>query len=580
MDFLTKEQFEAFAAKEFPGKATQYTDTYGFIQAGTIMGSELHYEFYKGTMQLHIEGGHWKPIRDYLIHSGLKEESAVRPDWWGRNNACWILDNCISSSDDLKQAFLEISRIIDPFILGFEESPEGKKLKNEIWKPIVDSTLVLDLTLPAAENELEVSNNDVSLYDITLLDLLNISLHIPDYQRIYCWRERNVNRLLEDIYTVEGEYRLGSVILQRKDGFYDIIDGQQRMVTLSILLSELGVKGIKLLDEKFSDTRAIEYVKYNRFLIQSFLRKNKEVISEERTLQLLKNLTFFILVLNSSSIDLAYTFFSNENTRGEALTDYDLLKAHHLRYIDQEQQTRNLARRWNQMLLNSGDDKYEKPHYRVLDLYLFRLRKWMRKQEWNQDEENRIKNEYSAAPIIDDIPPFGEKFDYYEPIQGGAHFFGYVDMFVAQFEAFKVNPQVHYEEQHSELASETHWFYRDIIEAFLFAYYLKFGEMYINEAMILISLRVAHLRLGVQRADFNKLLQRADETEITMMIDQASSPTFFLQELLTAIRNLNYDMNVSGIRARFIEKLKKVLRLYPSSIKSINSIKDRIIDGK
>ena len=116
---------------------------------------------------------------------------------------------------------------------------------------------------------------------------------------------------------------------------------------------------------------------------------------------------------------MAYTFFSNENSKGVPLTDYDLLKAHHLRFVFNEKQAEHLASKWNTMTSLK---------YRQLDstlsVHLFRLRKWMRKRDYDAAEKHRTKEEFSAAQIIPEIPPFGEQFEYYEKIQGGTHFFG------------------------------------------------------------------------------------------------------------------------------------------------------------
>ena len=52
-------------------------------------------------------------------------------------------------------------------------------------------------------------------------------------------------------------YRLGTIILHSHDNKYDIIDGQQRLVTLALLLSEIGVK-TGLLNEQFTSKRSID----------------------------------------------------------------------------------------------------------------------------------------------------------------------------------------------------------------------------------------------------------------------------------------------------------------------------------
>lgn len=65
--------------------------------------------------------------------------------------------------------------------------------------------------------------------------------------------------------------------------------------------------------------------------------------------RLLRNVSFAVLVVNDSNLDLAYTFFSNQNSKGVPLSDFDLLKAHHLRFIpgDEGGQAEHMAKKWN-----------------------------------------------------------------------------------------------------------------------------------------------------------------------------------------------------------------------------------------
>ncbi|MBK7128266.1 MAG: DUF262 domain-containing protein [Crocinitomicaceae bacterium] len=79
---------------------------------------------------------------------------------------------------------------------------------------------------------------------------------IPDYQRGYSWQEKQLDELwddLEEIHIVEGEYRkhyTGTLYIEKTlpqemekwySGveFYNVVDGQQRLTTISILLFEL-----------------------------------------------------------------------------------------------------------------------------------------------------------------------------------------------------------------------------------------------------------------------------------------------------------------------------------------------------
>lgn len=69
---------------------------------------------------------------------------------------------------------------------------------------------------------------------------------IPDYQRPYAWGEEQASQLLSDIMDAQQRhpqepYFLGSLVLVKEEGNpkADVIDGQQRLTTLSILLAVL-----------------------------------------------------------------------------------------------------------------------------------------------------------------------------------------------------------------------------------------------------------------------------------------------------------------------------------------------------
>ena len=73
---------------------------------------------------------------------------------------------------------------------------------------------------------------------------------VPDFQREYVWKDKNVERLLEDIcdelYDENGsnvpnaEYFIGSIVAyQDGAGIFQLIDGQQRTTTLFIILCVL-----------------------------------------------------------------------------------------------------------------------------------------------------------------------------------------------------------------------------------------------------------------------------------------------------------------------------------------------------
>lgn len=402
----------------------------------------------------------------------------------------------------------------------------------------------------------------VELNTLTLAKLFEKELIIPDYQRIYCWEEKQVYRLISDLTILETKvYHLGAIILHKNgnNNRYEIIDGQQRLVTLALILQTLGTENIKLLDQSFESEEANSHVSYNKYLIENYISKSFKLTPKN----ILDKLVFSVLILDNTSLDLAYTFFSNENSKGKSLTDYDLLKAHHLRFIQLPEQAKHMAQNWDDMLLSSEnaykntENGSEKNYVMTFELYLFRLRKWLRKKTWWDNEKYKVKNEFETALIIPELPPFGEYLKYSEPIQGGAHFFIYADRFISIFENFATTPQ--FKAIH-KLKGESHWWYRNVIEAFLFAYYVKFSSAYLSEALILITRIVSQFRYEVSRANYDKLLIKAGESEIIMMIDQASSPTFFLAESLSVIKTLFTDNEMKGIRSRYKNLINDILR--------------------
>ena len=405
------------------------------------------------------------------------------------------------------------------------------------------------------------NESEVTLETLSLQQLLSMPLCIPDYQRIYCWEEKTIRTLWEDIQEIPDSerYRLGTIILQRKDQSFDIIDGQQRLVTLSLFLSELHIKGIGLLEQTYQSELAEKYIAYNKYIIGNLLNSVRRSYRRNLAERLWKNIEFNVLILNDTSIDLAYTFFSNENSRGKALSDFDLLKAHHLRFVTGNiEQSMHLAQKWDKMILAANDKELEseKDYVRTLSMYIFRLRHWIRAKTWDEDAKYRVKQEYEAAPFMAEIPPFGEQFHWNESIQGGSHFFGLVEAMRSKYKSFIETSA--YKSIH-KLDTETHWWYRDVIESLLFAYYLKFNDSYLVDALYLIAKYVSIDRYQNGKANLGRLLRYASDSEIVMIVDRATSPTFFLAELLRNLREKDVLFATSQIQKRYQNKLYSCL---------------------
>lgn len=536
--------------------------------------SDLHYEYridhnWDGRIELHFESDtedKYNALIDNLINHTQNYEELSWSHWSYPNNNGYRCQHSkkIENIDDLCETMFFIIELFEELIAKSASSSAAVVRRN------------IDTDLPCIEDNKET----VVIYEKRYGDIIRYPLSIPDYQRIYCWDEENVKCLLEDVFEhIENsntQYRLGTIILHFNDGRYDIIDGQQRLVTLALLLSECGID-TGLLNERFTSKRSIEYVAYNKHIIQKYIQQHSNI---RRSIdKLLSTLEFSVLVLQNASIDLAYTFFSNQNSRGVALTDYDLLKAHHLRYIPQafEQQSKHAAEVWNRMIDEGRSEEENEPHYvSTLDTYIYRLRKWMRKMECDDSTGNyRIKKEYEAAPIIEEIAPFGENFHFNEPIQGGTHFFTYVERHINKYKAFCRTEE--YNLIHNAMQGGSNQWYRDVIESILFGYFLKFGTYYLADALVVIMRILLDHRYTHGRAIKSSIVQYTGDTGLILIIDRSTSPTFFLAEARIIAKELQYPkwQSMSPIMRSLRSKAKAITeklenRIVVESFKNLN----------
>ena len=272
-----------------------------------------------------------------------------------------------------------------------------------------------------------------------------------------------------------------------------------------------------------------------------------------------------MLILKESKLDLAYTFFSNENSKGRS--------AIRLWSPEGAPPTLHLIRRAGRTPCRTmeQDDREQ----------LSTLRKDSSLLTCCHSESGCVSNiitpirgyvswnEFSTAPTLAALPAFGESFLFYEKIQGGTHFFVYMDTFTSKAKAFGSLRVVEALKRH--LQAESHWKFAEVIESLLFGYYLKFGEQYLAEALYCIAAHIAQNRYAINRALTYKIREYASNSEIIMMIDQASSPTFFLAECLSNIRGSGQDLEEEGIAMRFYNHLQALFTEFKEWIYRTNN---------
>ena len=238
---------------------------------------------------------------------------------------------------------------------------------------------------------------DLLLHDKVTQDkdgntITDINLVIPNYQRPYKWTAKNAIQLLDDIIDAKNEnketYRVGTLILhQEGESTYNIVDGQQRTITFSLLLKALGVvDSIKFLEQPLANnphnTRNIP----NNFRT---LERRTNNITDDRDrkelLEYVKNNCELIVVI-TKNISEAFQFFDSQNARGKKLYPHDLLKAYHLREMNDLDvgETEKVVKGW--------EDLDQKELSALFSDYLYRVKEWIKgNKAWELTEHNIYK---------------------------------------------------------------------------------------------------------------------------------------------------------------------------------------------
>lgn len=204
------------------------------------------------------------------------------------------------------------------------------------------------------------------------------TLAIPEYQRPYVWREKQLNRLLKDLVEYKRNaqannplYYLGSIIIHQDGEQLKIIDGQQRITTLLILQSV--VRPGRLAPVVYRSPVSIQSIRHNhRYLQAVFDRKIADFqgISKEDIVDFSQiNVTLVI----TDSEDLAYTFFETQNTGGVRLSGSDIAKAHHLRAIPSKKMVAHQAKTWER----SSPEKVESCIKNLIKIRYWKNRSWV-----------------------------------------------------------------------------------------------------------------------------------------------------------------------------------------------------------
>lgn len=232
---------------------------------------------------------------------------------------------------------------------------------------------------------------------------------IPIYQRTYCWTEKECLQLWDDIVRTGADdsiavHFIGSVVyIDKADANIAmwepllVIDGQQRLTTVTLLLAALSnVKDAASLMEDFSAEKIHEYYLCNR--LENGERKFKLILSQtdktsliaivdnhdqpqEYSLRITKNFELFENLILSQKGDLSAVckglakllmvdvklkrgednpqlIFESMNSLGKELSEADLIRNYILMGLEPELQKRLYEQFWRPMEVAFGQEAY------------------------------------------------------------------------------------------------------------------------------------------------------------------------------------------------------------------------------
>lgn len=220
---------------------------------------------------------------------------------------------------------------------------------------------------------------------LELLTEKELNYQIPVYQRNYAWGRPQIRALIQDVYdyylksqTSLENYYIGSLVVAKKEHYFEVLDGQQRFTTLNLLalflksklqnssldqfnrihLSfESREKSAILLNAlwKFANDQSIEQ-EIDRLNAQhgdhAILRGYRiiqeeclEIVQEHKLAEFADYLLDHVVILRTIIPEFADVthYFDALNNRGEQLEAHEVIKAHFLSLLSAENNDRHVV---------------------------------------------------------------------------------------------------------------------------------------------------------------------------------------------------------------------------------------------
>lgn len=338
--------------------------------------AEIHYEYINGFWELHFENEVNDATADgirELCKKAIKSEGDYRwHRWFNRTQGRLRYEREVNNANEFIEGFHVIHNMTIKILL-----------QNNIDKTVINNSFETK----------SVIANVISVGEL----LQDDRLRIPPYQRPYEWSTENVSKLIDDIINScnEGKqrYRIGTVILHNniENSTMDIVDGQQRLTTLVL---------ISLCSNLTHPIGLSSILKYRHKVSEQHIRENYSYIFNHYNCSeiwnyILEKCEFVKIVVDNTSE--AFQMFDTQNGRGKPLKAYNLLKAYHIRAMEQNSYEEKVLcdKRWEsaaqydptpQDSTDSNEDLLEQ----LFQEQLYRSRVWSRKDAAGWFSNKRI----------------------------------------------------------------------------------------------------------------------------------------------------------------------------------------------
>lgn len=433
-----------------------------------------------------------------------------------------------------------------------------------------------------------MEKEDNNLCIITVGNIMQENLWIAEYQRPYRWTKQSALILLQDIYEAFlqdlPEYRMGAVVLHRSGDVLNIVDGQQRLTTLSIILfilSEILPKPEKenvlgLLQAEYNELSAAA-IENNFYILK---RKISELGRIEEFKSYLLNRCTLVKIVTQSGQE-AFQFFDSQNSRGKPLSPQDLLKAYHLREMSEETEdikTKTIEA-WEDIQTKELDDLFANSLFPLLQWYKGNNGLYYSEQHIQLFKGIKKSNQYHFSVYHKAAHLYLERlnseniyelilgtpiypFQLTQPIIAGSRFFQYTYHYLNLRQKIQKLVESKFENNEIFISGSGDFYIRNLLINVLMFYIDRFNMNALTEKRFwflfkwAFSLRICMQRVGEK--SINKYAQgRSDrinsDLNIFLLISEMQDPVELDMIILTDISDKDIQIN----RDKYFNILKR-----------------------